>query len=415
MRTIISIIVCAVMIGGVFGYIAGYRFADEYPYSLTQEKEFLDKKAANRSDEPEPESRPVIDPGMPHPSVAIDEETFNFGVFEKEQTGEHAFTIRNTGSGNLTLEVLNKSCSCTSVDLSRRSVSPGQDAKITMHWKPNNAGGSYRQGVEIGTNDPTRPRFQLFVEGVYSAPIIASPNPVQINAFSGQEASNQTRIFFFETKTVTENEVIFEKEVAIREITSDDPEHFSATFVKSELSEENLKVNLLKSAKSVYDVTVTLKPGMPIGHFKNKIIVRSDSGLEPEMTIPVNGQVLGSLVISSRDYDEKTGILNLGTSFRGTAERKQLLLRFKTPDDVVSEFQVVTKNPEWLNVTLGNLIIAQEGNRIQPVTIEIPADANLGASDPNDMENPSVIVLESNIPAISTIRIPIEYEVREKQ
>jgi len=229
------------------------------------------------------------------------------------------------------------------------------------------------------------------------------PNPVQINAFSGQEASNQTRIFFFE------------KEVVIREITSDDPEHFSATFVKSELSEENLKVNLLKSAKSVYDVTVTLKPGMPIGHFKNKIFVRSDSDLEPEFTLPVNGQVLGSLAIISQDYDQKTGVMNMGTTFHGTPTRKIMRIRFNPPVDVTPEFKIVSQNPEWLNVTLGSINPPVDGNSLLPVTIEIPADANLGASDDADTDNPSVIVLESNIPAISTIRIPIKYVVREQK
>jgi len=401
MRTIISIIVSAVIIGGVFGYIAGHRLADEYPYSLEREKAALAEKVANRAPI-EVETQPVVDSTKPHSSVAIDEETFNFGVFEKEQKGEHTFTVRNEGSTALTLKVLNKSCSCTSVDLSRSSIPAGQNAKVTMKWEPNNAGGSYRQGVEIGTNDPARPRFQLFVEGVYSAPVIAMPNPVQINAFSGQEASNQTRIFFFE------------KEVVIREITSDDPEHFSATFVKSELSEENLKSNLLKSAKSVYDVTVTLNPGMPIGHFKNKIIVRSDSDLEPEFSLPVNGQVLGSLAIISQDYNQKTGAMNMGTAFHGTPARKTLRLRFNSPAEVTPEFKVISKNPEWLNVTLGSMIPA-EGNNLLPVTIEIPADANLGTSDAADTENPSVIVIESNIPAISTIRIPIEYVVREQK
>jgi len=404
MRTIISIIVSAVMIGGVFGYIAGHRLVDEYPWSLEREKAALDEKAANRNpDEVEPETPLVVDSTTPHPSVSIDEESFNFGVFEKEQKGEHTFTIRNEGKSTLTLKVLEKSCSCTNVDLSRSSVPSGQNAKVTMKWEPNNMGGSYRQGVEIGTNDPARPRFQLFVEGVYSAPIIVQPNPVQINAFSGQEASNQSRIFFFE------------KEVVIREITSDDPEHFSVTFAKAELSEDNLKVNLLKSAKSVYDVTVTLKSGMPIGHFKNKMIVRSDSDLEPEFTFPVSGQVLGSLAIISQDYDQKTGIMNMGTTFHGTPTRKILRLRFNPPADVTPEFKVVSKTPDWLNVTLGSIIMAAEDNNLLPVTIEIPADANLGASDATDMENPSVIVLESNIPAISTVRIPIEYVVREKQ
>ncbi len=402
MRTIISIIVLAVIIGGVFGYIAGHRLADEYPYSLEQEKAALAKKAADQApDDESAENKPAVDLTKPHPTVAMDQETFDFGVFEKEQTGEHSFTIRNEGNATLTLAMLNKSCSCTSVDLSSTSVAPGRDAKITMHWKPNNAGGSYRQGVEIGTNDPARPRFQLFVEGVYSAPVIAMPNPVQINALSSQEASNPTRIFFFG------------KEAVIREITSDDPEHFSATFVKSELTEADRKVNLLKSAKTVYDVTVTLKPGLKIGHFKNKMIVRSDSELEPEFSLPVNGQVLGNLAITSRDYDEKTGVLNLGIADRGTPAQKHLMIRFKAPAGITPEFKVVSQSPEWLNVTLGNILSAAEGNSFQPVTIEIPADANLGASDATDTENPAALVLESNIPEISTIRIPLEYVVRE--
>jgi len=156
MRTIISIIVSAVIIGGVFGYIVGHRLADEYPYSLEREKAALAEKAANRAEPAEVEIPPVVDSTKPHPSVAIDEETFNFGVFEKEQKGEHAFTVRNEGKSTLTLSVLNKSCSCTNVDLSRSSIPSGQNAKVTMKWEPNNAGGSYRQGVEIGTNDPAR-------------------------------------------------------------------------------------------------------------------------------------------------------------------------------------------------------------------------------------------------------------------
>jgi len=44
MRIIISIIVSAVIIGGVFGYIVGHHFADAYPYSLKQEKEYLAKE-----------------------------------------------------------------------------------------------------------------------------------------------------------------------------------------------------------------------------------------------------------------------------------------------------------------------------------------------------------------------------------
>jgi len=339
------------------------------------------------------------------PKVAMDEERFDFGVFEQEQKGKHEFVVRNEGDAALLLKVLDKSCFCTHVALSRSRIAPGRDARITVSWGPNSAGGgSYHQGVEIGTNDPERPRFQLFIEGVYSVPIIAEPEPVQIYAFSGQEASNRTRIFFYE------------KDITVNEIVSDDPEHFSATFVKSEMKEEDIKINKLKSAAAVYDVTVTFKPGLHAENFLSTFMVHSDSNLEPQFRFRVSGQVLRHLVILSKKagvYDEKTGILNLGTTFHGTPVKESLVLRFKVPDDVTPEFRVVSKNPSWLNVTLDECRPAFDGNSILTLVIEIPADANPGSSESTDGDNPSVIVLESNIPDLATIRIPVAYVVQE--
>ena len=400
MRALISIIVLAVIIGGVSGYIAGHRMADEYPYSLEQEKEALAKKAEASKGVPEPPAAPVVDASKPHPAVALDEEIHDFGVFEKEQKGKYAFVVRNEGNASLALSMLDKSCSCTSVDISRTSVPPGRDARITIHWEPNNAGGSYQQAVEIGTNDPTRPRFQLRVKGVYAAPIIASPNPVQLNAFFGQETSNQSRIYFFE-------------EVTVKEITSNNSEYFSASFGRSELTKEELGSNMLKSAKAVYDVTVTLKPGMKIGHFNHKLVVHSDSTLMPEFSLSVSGQVLGNLAIVSSDYDEKTGVFNLGTAYRGTPVKKTLTLRFSQSEEITPEFKVVSKTPEWLDVTLGRIIFGAGGNNLVQVTIGVPEDANLGTSDMNDEENVAAVVIESNIPEISTIRVPVRYDIRE--
>ena len=405
MRTIISIIVLAAIIGGVFGYIAGHRLSDEYPYSLEQEKAALAKEPpeAESSDDNRQDTAPPSDnENKSHPVIAIDEETHDFGVFEKEQKGEHTFVVRNEGNANLSLKVLNKSCSCTSVDLSRATVPPGRDAHITIHWEPNTSGGSYQQGVEIGTNDPARLRFQLAVRGVYSAPVIASPTPLQLNAFSSETATNHTRVYYFGKDAVT-----------VHGIVSDDP-HFSATFAKSELTEENLKNNYLKLAKSVYDVTVTMKPGMQIGHFKQNLTVRSDSELDPEFTLPVTGQVLGDLAISSRDYDQKTGVLNMGTTYLGTAVQKSLMIRFKTSGETKPEFKIASTSPEWLKANLGQIISGEGDRSLLQVTIGIPADARLGTSDMSDDENSAAVVIESNIPEISTIRIPVKFDVRER-
>ncbi|MDR1494184.1 MAG: DUF1573 domain-containing protein [Planctomycetaceae bacterium] len=410
MRTVFSVVVVlltSVIVGATGGYLAGVYFAEEHPYSPEQEKAAMAAKN-NEPDDSQTEQTETPpsdeDVSKPAPQVALDEEEFNFGVFEKEQKGEHRFVVYNKGNANLTLAMLNKSCSCTNVDISQANVAPGKNAKITLSWKPNVVGGgSYSQGASIKTNDPKRPQFILRVYGVYSAPILVSPNPLPLNAFSSQEASNQARVYMLEPQTTN-----------IKEILCDDAEHFAASFEKSSLTDEEKKNKALDSAQSVYDVKVTLKPGLPFGPYQSKIRILSDSKLEPEFTLSVKGQVFGNTSIISTDYDQRTGVFRLGKTERGVPLKKTLMIRFTQKEGGTPEFQAEVK-PEWLQATLGEVHGNIGDNRILPVTIAIPEEAILGSSSASDSENMAEIIITSANKEISTIRIPVEYSVVEKK
>ncbi|MDR1384048.1 MAG: DUF1573 domain-containing protein [Planctomycetaceae bacterium] len=418
MRTIFSVIVTvitSVIVGIVGGHLAGIYFAQEHPYSPEQEKAALAAKN-HEADESQETATPTTVPdaetatpsgtrtSKPVPQAVLDEEEFNFGVFEKEQKGEHRFVVHNKGNANLTLTMLNKSCSCTNVDISQTSVAPGKDARITLSWKPNTTGGgSYTQGASIKTNDPNRPQFILRVYGVYSAPVLVSPNPLPLNAFASQEVSNQTRIYMLEPQPVN-----------IRELLCEDAEHFAASFEKSSLTDEEKKNNMLDSAQSVYDLKVTLKPGLPFGPYQTQIRILSDSKLEPELTLTVKGQVFGSTSIISADYNPRTGVFYLGKTEHGTPLKKTLMIRFTQTEGETPEFKAEIQ-PEWLRAELGEVRGNIGDNRILPVTITIPEDAVLGSSTAADSENMAEIVITSSNKEMSTIRIPLEYSVAEKK
>jgi len=161
-------------------------------------------------------------------------------------------------------------------------------------------------------------------------------------------------------------------------------------------------------------VRVTLKPGLPFGHFQSKIHILSDSKLEPKFTLPIKGQVFGSTAIISNDYDQRTGVFHLGKTAHGTPLKKTLLIRFTPKENETPDFKITEIKPDWLQATLGEIRGAGD-NRILPVTIAIPEDAVLGSSVSSDSENMSEIVITSSNKNISTIRIPVEYQVVEKE
>jgi len=398
---VILVVIMAVLVGIGLGFFMGHQQAKEYPYSWEQEQNAVAERRQNEEDaqKAEKSETPELDPGQSYPKLVVDEEVYNFGVFEKEQKGEHVFVVKNEGNAALTLTYIDKSCSCTQIDISHSNVPPGKESRVTVHWKPNIASGAYNQGVLFKTNDPKKPQLYLSIKGVYSAPIIVTPNPISINAFSSKVVSTKFRVYSFEKKPIT-----------ILGVESDDP-HFGAEWTKSELTKEENDNKLFNSATSVYDGVVTLKPGLPFGHFQNKLTIRSDSELDPAFELPLKGQIFGNTSIICSDYNQETGVLNMGRTTRGTPVTKMLMLRFTPQGMQIPTFKVTEVKPSWLKVTIGEMTGEVGESRVVPITVEIPKDANLGNSVVSDPENMAEIKIESDFADAAVIRIPIEYSV----
>ncbi|MBT5018877.1 MAG: DUF1573 domain-containing protein, partial [Planctomicrobium sp.] len=110
----------------------------------------------------------------PHPIAVLEEEFFNFGEMALEETGTHAFVIKNEGEVELELAKGPVQCKCTISGLKQDTIPPGGEAAIELEYTPKSLG-EFAQGAIIWTNDPQNPEIRIRVEGRMVQAIIISP------------------------------------------------------------------------------------------------------------------------------------------------------------------------------------------------------------------------------------------------
>src|SRR6185312_6593213 len=124
----------------------------------------------------------------PAPVLAIEENlTYQFGVMAQQTQGKHPWVIKNAGAGILELIGSSTTCSCTTSDLFEGkagktiSIKPGESKAISVTWNTKSNDGHYRQTVNVGTNDPSRPEFVFVVEGTVRPALVTLPPDPSIN------------------------------------------------------------------------------------------------------------------------------------------------------------------------------------------------------------------------------------------
>ena len=69
------------------------------------------------------------------PKLVVSNDTHTFDRMYQNQTGTHTFVLRNEGLSDLKIVPGKPSCKCTVSKVSRRTIPPGEIAKVTLTWK----------------------------------------------------------------------------------------------------------------------------------------------------------------------------------------------------------------------------------------------------------------------------------------
>ncbi len=120
------------------------------------------------------------------PVIACDAPVFDFGEHDNGSDIEHVFTIRNSGTGPLTISKVRAGCGCTKVLASTNVVPPGGTAQIETRVCIRGYKGLKKSTIYIHSNDPTQSIFPLVVMGVAVADVDIDPRTVQLQARTGE-------------------------------------------------------------------------------------------------------------------------------------------------------------------------------------------------------------------------------------
>jgi len=340
-------------------------------------------------------------PGAGVAHLVVDQREFNFGTMDADATGTHDFTFTNTGDGALTLSVGETSCRCTMSELGQSEVPPGQSTKVTMTWEAEETIGPYRQTATIFTNDAAWPRVTLSVSGRITAAVRAVPGELVFSSVSaGQPATAEAAIFCYLEEPL---EIL-----GFKLAESDTAEQFEVGF--RPLSEEQIAGE--PEARSGKILSVTVKPGLPQGPFRQKILIRTNQEASPALVVPIEGAVGSDIAVVGRNYDSKTGVLSLGTVSGRTGTQRRLMLVVRGPHRKQVKFTPAEITPDLLKVEFGKAAGINNDTITQiPMIVRIPAGSRPANHLGSKQGKLGEILLETNHPQAPKLRILVSFAV----
>jgi len=344
--------------------------------------------------EPAPEPKPSVPVGLLSPSPSeepppkvevVGTPVYNFGMMPKHAKGAHTWMVKNIGQGPLHLWMEDSTCSCTVAKLQHTKgkeagakrtvvVPPGQSTPIEVTWDTK-AWTDFAHSATLGTNDPETPSFTFAIRGKVVPPVAILPSEtVSFPTMSDEESRSEKLIIFSPDRA----------DLKLTKLSTSRPGLIVAHAAPMTL--EEAKPHKVEAG---YTVVVAVKPGMPVGPFREALIIETDDPREPEAKVTVVGKVTGPIsaipdrlrmpYVASRDGASGTVTLRV----RGGRE---------------THFQVAHK-PEKVQVSIKQVDTTTVEGRYQLIVTVLPGTA---AGPVNDQ-----IVLRTDHPKASQVEIPV--------
>jgi hypothetical protein len=231
--------------------------------------------------------------GLPPKLKLVGQPVYDFGTMPKKSDGSHSWEIQNVGEGELDLWVEQTSCSCTVAKLQseksgdetekkRIRIPPGGSKSIEVTWETRNWI-KFAQTATLGTNDLDHPVLNLSIRGRVLFPVEVEPSDtVAFTTISNEEISRASLTILSPDRAG----------LKVTKVTSSKPDLIIAD-VKP-MTPEELKSRRVPSG---YNVVVEVKPGMPLGSFREELVFQTDHPKQPELKVTVAGKVIGPISV----------------------------------------------------------------------------------------------------------------------
>lgn len=333
------------------------------------------------------------------PRIEVAEPVFDFGTMHRGTTKSHDFIVKNVGTAPLTLEVGETSCKCTLGVASKAPIPPGDSVKVHLEWVANSDPGPFRQTADLHTNDPLQQRVVLSIEGrVLAAEGVEPPEFLFDKVSAGETKSAQVFVMS-----------MFEDQLTIESAELLHPESRPYFDVKVEPTSRDELPN--PDAKAGVLITLTLKPGLPIGIFSPRLSLRTSLRDAERLDIPIHIRVVGDISVHGNHWDDERAVLRLGSakSSQGKRDRLNLVVRGDAAKDV--EFNIASTDPPELTATLGQPTRYGDTLVHVPLEVEVPAGTPPMVRLGTEQGEQGSIVVGTTHPTIRQLLINVRFSV----
>lgn len=104
------------------------------------------------------------------PKIDVEDSMYDFGEVLEGIAVTHTFTLRNVGDEPLVIKRVRADCGCTTADLPKDNLSPGESTELEISIDTAGFGGDIAKRIYIESNDPTTPTLTLRVTGTVRQP-----------------------------------------------------------------------------------------------------------------------------------------------------------------------------------------------------------------------------------------------------
>lgn len=334
------------------------------------------------------------------PRIEVPEARYDFGTMQRGTSKSHEFVIRNIGAAPLKLRSGGTTCKCTLSKVPEEAIPPGGSTSVKLEWAAKADSGPFRQTATIFTNDQLQSQIELSVDGQIMANSAVEPLDFVFDKLSVGE-SKSVEVYVM---------AMLQDDLAVKDPELSDPSLRDKFDVKIEPVERDKLPN--KSARHGVRVTLTAKPGLPIGRFNSWLRLHTNLPEAEKLDIPIVGQVVGDISVRGiAGWNEDQGVLVIGSvkSSEGGHGKASLIVR--GPDAAAVKFKVQSVEPADLKVTIG------EPRKIKDTLVQVPVDIEIPPGTPAMVHldtaqgDAARIVFSTTHPKIKELSLSVRFAV----
>jgi hypothetical protein len=116
-----------------------------------------------------------------HPSLTVTNDSYDFGFIPIDYRVSYTYYIKNTGTEILNIDRVISNCDCTSSQLLRKRIPPGDSAELNIIFHTLNYYGRTTRTLTVHSNDPVKPEFDIsYTAEIGLMPKLFKTNPASL-------------------------------------------------------------------------------------------------------------------------------------------------------------------------------------------------------------------------------------------